>query len=392
MTFRVFIALAITLLTGNGYAQDKSTFRAGNIHIGLVYPVSTNGVDAVNYSNHFSLHALAGVSAAEDGFCASGVGNVILHDGNGVVLGGSANIILGSAGGVSAAGFINYVGETVDGVQAAGFANVTKNCNGLQAGGFSNINLQYLDGAQLGGFANYTNKIDGFQGAGFANISKQANGTQVAGFINVVKKIDGVQVAGYINIAEKVNTQVAGFVNVAGEVKGAQICGFINIADSCAWPVGLVNISRTGEQFIGVTINDNSTTIISFRSGGKYLYGIIGAGVNFSYKRYEPLYAAEAGLGGHIPISKTFRLNAELSVVSLSDYWTTAQITSSFRLLPGIKLGNRVELFGGPTFNYEVSDIHFYQLRRSYNLWEDTRLGYNQAMYIGLLGGLHFDI
>lgn len=391
MTLRVLLALAIMLVTGNGYGQDKTTFKESNAHIGLVYPISTNGLEAINYRNRFSLHALAGVSAGEEGFCASGVGNIILHDGNGFVAGGSANIILGNAQGFQAAGFMNYIGKTANGVQAAGFANVTENSTGLQAAGFANVNLKYLRGVQLGGFANYTDKIDGFQGAGFANVTKKIDGSQISGFVNVAKEVKGIQLAGYVNVAEKVKTQISGFINVAGEVKGAQIAGFINIADSCAWPVGLVNISRKGEQFIGVSIDDNRTTTVALRSGGKYLYGIIGAGVNFSFYN-EPLYSLEAGIGGHIPFSKSFRLNTEIAVTSLSDYWTTAQITSSFRILPALKLGNRVEIFGGPTFNYEVSDIYFTSQKRSYNLWESTDWQYNQALYIGVIGGLQLDI
>lgn len=36
-------------------------------HIGLVYPLSTNGVDAPSVSNNFSVHAIYGISAGESG-------------------------------------------------------------------------------------------------------------------------------------------------------------------------------------------------------------------------------------------------------------------------------------------------------------------------------------
>lgn len=390
MTSRIFAVMVLMLIGNSSFAQEGGKIKESNAHIGLVYPLSTNWVDAYNYKNRFSIHALAGVSASEEGFCASGVANVVRYNANGFIAGGSVNVILENASGFQAAGFVNYIGKHAKGFQAGGFANVVGSGTGFQAGGFANINRKNFRGVQAGGFMNYAKKVNGFQLGGFANVADKVEGAQVSGAVNVAKDIKGAQIAGYINVAKKVHTQVSGFLNIAGEVKGAQVSGFMNIADSCAWPVGFVNISRKGEKYIGVTVDDNLTTMVAFRSGGKYLYGIVGAGANFSYNN-EPLYALEAGIGGHIPLGKSFRINAEISTTTLSDFWTTAQFTSSFRVLPAVKLGKRVELFGGPTFNYESSDTYFPQ-RRSYNIWENNKWGYYQAMYIGVMGGLHFDI
>lgn len=390
MTSRFFAGIVLILTAGNLFAQEGGKIKESNAHIGLVYPISTNGVDAINYKNRFSLHAIAGVSASEEAFCASGVANIIRFNGNGCVLGGSCNIIIENAEGLQAAGFINYIGKSAKGVQAAGFANITGRSKGLQAAGFANINISSVRGAQLGGFINLAKKVNGFQGAGFINLSEKTTGAQVAGFANISGNVKGTQIAGYINKADKVHSQVAGFLNIAGEVKGVQVSGFMNIADSCDFPIGFVNISKKGEKFIGMTIDNNLNTLVTFRSGGRYLYGIVGAGANLSYT--EPLYALEAGMGVHIPLVHGFRINTEISNYVLSDFWTTAQFTATLRVMPAIKLTDRMELFGGPTLNYESSDTYAFPDGRTNNLWKRNQWGYYQSIYVGVLGGLHFDI
>lgn len=420
MTSKIIAGLALVLSTTAVFAQQGGDVKESHVHIGLVYPLSTNGVQAFNYKNQVSLHAIGGASASEEGFCASGVGNVIRYNGNGFIAAGLGNIIMDNAEGVQAAGFLNYVKNNTHGFQAAGFANITGSFEGVQAGGFANINtkatrgaqlggflnmakemdglqaagfanltMKNTEGTQLGGFMNITKDLDGFQAAGFTNLAKNAIGAQVAGFGNNAKDIKGAQVAGFYNIAKDVNTQVAGFINIAKNVNGAQV-GFINIADSSDYPVGIINISKKGEKMIGATVDDNLTTLVTFRSGGKYLYGIVGVGANFRYP--TAVYASEAGIGAHIPLAKSFRINLEAVSTSLSDYWTTVQINSTFRVLGAVKLGQKVELFAGPAFHYTFSnDLMFADSRTNY-LWSHNQKGYYQNIFIGGIAGLHFNI
>jgi len=385
------IALFILLLIGTqSFAQEGGKIKESNAHIGFIYPLSTNWVDAINYKNRFSVHAIAGVSAAEDGFCASGTANIIRYDGNGAVLAGSVNVILDNAKGFQAAGFANFIRNEAIGFQAAGFANITGRSKGLQAGGFANINAGTMRGAQLGGFMNLAKKADGFQGAGFMNIADKVEGTQAAGFCNIAGDVKGVQLSGYFNKAGNVHSQASGFVNIAKNVKGVQVSGFMNIADSCDFPIGFINISRKGEKFLGITVDDYLTSMITFRSGGKYLYGIVGAGVNFVYE--DPAYALEAGIGAHIPLAKHFRINLEMSSTTLSDFWNSVQVNSSFRVMPAVKLGDRFEIFAGPVFHYTFSDDRAYFDSRTNYLWSKAQTGYYQSMHIGGLAGFHFDI
>ncbi len=284
------------------FAQD--TIRP--IHVGLVYPVSSNGVKAGDYTNRFSLHVIAGVSANETAFSMSGAASIVRHDANGVIITGGVNLI----------------GNNATGLQLAGFSNMIKN------------------------------EAKGTQISGFLNLAGSAKGAQIAGFSNIVTgHSSGLQLSGFINRSQDVNVQVSGFMNIAKKVKGVQLAGFINIADSSDYPIGLFNFIKNGEKSISVTVDETMTGMASFRSGGRILYGIVGVGYNFQ-DNDKPLYAAEAGLGAHIRVANHFRVNLEAVNLSLSDFKKGTYMKSALRILPAFRVGNRIELFAGPTINY----------------------------------------
>jgi hypothetical protein len=290
---------------------------------------------------------------------------------------------------LQAAGVVNYTARKTTGMQAAGFLNVANDVSGMQAAGFANVATGEVNGLQAAGFANVaTGEVKGLQAAGFLNIADSAN-TQVAGYINLAEKAQA-QVSGFINIAENVDgAQIAGFVNVAKKVKGVQIAGFINIADSSDCPIGLINIIKNGEMAIGTMMNETGTTLFTFRSGGRKLYGIIGAGGNFT-KGYRA-YALQSGLGMHIPVTKAFRFNAEVTVTSLSDRWWHTDIRSGVKIMPSIRVGC-VEFFAGPSFNYTGSNDLQGVGRVGYSVWRYDSRYYSHDFSIGAEGGVQFHL
>ncbi len=347
---------ALLLLTSfNLFAQ-----LPGKIHVGIIYPLSTNGTSAPLDTNNFSIHLIAGVSAAEHGLTFAGFSNFIRKD----------------AFGSQFAGFSNHIGGRANGTQFAGFANTYGGGNGAQFAGFTNIAHGDVKGAQF---------------AGFANIAKNVKGVQLAGFLNYANSIKGAQFAGFINIANQnvSETQLAGFINIAKKVKGLQIAGFINIADSSDYPIGIINLIKNGEKSIGVSTDETQTTMLSFRSGGKVLYGIIGLGYNF--KNEEEVYAAELGLGAHFFSSKAFSLNTELVATTLESFNVGEYFKTSFRLMPSLKLFKTIGIFGGPSINFlttntdEGKQLYTKNLQTWSNKWGND---YN-ALYIGYTAGLH---
>ena len=301
-----FLTLAIVFLislftTTDSYAQDN---KHSGANIGLIYPLSSNWNNAASQTNNFSFNLIAGVSRAERGISLAGFSNVVRED----------------AKGLQMAGFSNHIGKNAEGVMLAGFMNTYSGGKGTTVGGF-------------------------------ANVARNSSGTQIAGFLNKGGNIASVQVAGFTNIARDVKgAQIAGFLNVAKKVKGIQL-GFINIADSAGSQIGIINIARNGEKSLGITIDENQTTMLAFRSGGKTLYGILGIGYNFDNKRNK--YAFEAGIGAHVVKWNALRVNAELVQGVLESFKDDDQyFKASCRLMPAFKITRSFEIFAGPSLNF----------------------------------------
>jgi len=225
--------------------------------------------------------------------------------------------------------------------------------------------------------------------AGFTNISTGNSGAQIAGFMNwTAKNVSAVQIGGFMNKAADVTgSQIAGFINIARKVKGVQLAGFINIADSSNYPIGIINIVKNGEKSIALTTNQNLTTMATFRSGGKVLYGIIGAGYNFKNK--DEVYAFEAGLGAHFFQSEHFRLNAELIGGSLQNFKRGNYFKSTFQLMPSFRIGPNLEIFAGPSFNFVSTNTEEGKtLQKHYVKTWDKKDNSLHGLFLGYTGGL----
>ncbi|QNK61220.1 hypothetical protein H7F33_11625 [Pedobacter sp. PAMC26386] len=344
----------LTLLTSTTlYAQNKPS----RTHIGLVYPLSSNGKHAPLDSNTFSLNIIAGVSAAEDGFTLAGLTNIIHHTSKGVQI----------------AGFSNHIGQKATGTRVAGFMNLTGESEGVS----------------LAGFLNKSKDMKGAQVAGFLNKSKDVS-AQVAGFTNLADNVKSVQVAGFLNKSKNASSQVAGFMNIAKKVKGVQIAAFMNVADSSDYPIGLINLIKNGEKSLGVSVDDNLTTLLTFRSGGRILYGILGVGYNF--KNDKKVYAAEAGLGAHVYTSQAFRMNIELAAITLEDFKAGEYFKSSIRILPAFKIAPHMEVFGGPTINYvNTNTAEGRELTEKFiSKWDSETSTRFQGIYAGYTVGIQY--
>lgn len=262
-------------------------------NIGLIYPLSSNGSGAARDTNNFSLNLIAGVSASERGVTIAGFSNVIHHD----------------ASGMQVAGFSNHLGGLSNGTLVSGFINTYKGGRGLAI-------------------------------AGFSNVSKENSAVQVAGFLNHSGDLSGLQLAGFLNIARK--------------SKGTQV-GFINIADTAGTQLGIINIAKNAWKSLGMSVDENQTLMLSFRSGGEAIYGIIGVGYNLNNKRSK--YAYEAGIGAHLLKINAFRLNAEMVGGGLEGFKKGEDYAKyTLRLMPALRINSRIELFGGPALNFIDTD------------------------------------
>lgn len=226
-------------------------------HFSFMPPLSSNGINASQYTNGASFSILAGMSANERNFTFASISNVIANE----------------ARGLQFAGISNYIGKQGQGVAFAGITNITKGTY---------------------------------------------KGVQLAGLLNTSKDITGLQFAGLLNIA--------------GKVRGVQFAGLLNIAEESDCPIGLVNIVKRGEMGIALTYDILGNGIVSFRSGGKYTYGIIGFGYNHKLPGNNKT-VAEAGYGVHIPCFSWFQINNEFKVTSTATS-DKPFLNASYSLLP----------------------------------------------------------
>lgn len=347
------------------------------VQVSLIPGLGTHGKMSGQVDNTLSFNLLGGYTAGTKGFEIGGVFNINKKDAKYVQVAGVFNVVAGSSKGLQVGGFSNYVEKSSEGVQIGGFLNKAGNVKGSQIGGFFNAAFDTVEGVQV---------------AGFINVAKAAN-QQTAGFINISEYIEGMQLAGFINIAEKVNgMQLAGFINVAEKVKGVQFAGFINIADSSDCPIGLINIIGNGDASLGVSFDDLGNTIVSLRSGGRILYGLVGMGSNLMATKDKNMYCVEAGLGAHIPISKHFRINGEIAQMTMSDLTSDRFHDNALRLMPAVRFG-RIEAFGGISINYAYYTYRPISLdNETPILWEGNSFAGSSNYRIGYKAGVHFKL
>lgn len=245
-----------------------------------------------------------------------------------------------------------------------------------------------------------TNDAKGFQFAGLSNfIGNNGKGVSFSGLANITKgSYSGFQFAGIINIAKNVNGfQFAGLINRAKNVNGVQFAGIINIAENSDFPIGLINIIKNGEKGIAVTYNELGSTMVTFRSGGKVTYGIIGVGYN--HKVSSRAYTVEAGLGAHINCLSWLRINNELKIASFG-YSNNPFITDSnlsnpvfhvnYSLMPAFRISRHFELFGGPSINYINARNTDSELMPNHSIWKQSSSTRLQQIYVGYQVGVQY--
>ena len=304
----------IILLTVFHLSAQMNQGKYVPFHFSFMPPLSSNGINASQYTNGASFSILAGMSANERNFTFASISNVIANE----------------ARGLQFAGISNYIGKQGQGVAFAGITNITKGTY---------------------------------------------KGVQFAGLLNTSKDITGLQFAGLLNIA--------------GKVRGVQFAGLLNIAEESDCPIGLVNIVKRGEMGIALTYDILGNGIVSFRSGGKYTYGIIGFGYNHKLPGNNKT-VAEAGYGVHIPCYSWFQINNEFKVTSTATS-DKPFLNASYSLLPSFKIKKHYNIFGGASLNYSTTtEMDNQTLFPQNNLWKkhtDNRL---QQLFIGYLVGIQY--
>lgn len=371
---KIIILIISLLLFLNVFSQEDK-FRPVQINFG--FPLSTiNMKEAKSYTNAFSINLLVGISKNERSLSLSCLSNIVAND----------------ATGLQIAGISNHIGNKGYGIAVAGVANTAGFYNGIQIGGISNFTKDSNIGLQIGGIVNYSGSTKGLMLGGIANITKDSNiGLQIGGIVNYSGSAKGLMLGGISNISgDFTGFQFAGVMNVAKNVKGVQFASIINIADDSDFPIAFINIIKNGKMGVSLSYDILNNTVLSFRSGGKYTYGILGVGYNAKVNDGSKIMA-EAGYGIHIPVNHLFEINNEFKATSVGFSNDKTCYNFAYLLAPSVTFWNHYNIFGGVSFNYLNSNYEDSNdlLPKKY-LWSKDTNDNAQRMYIGYQIGLQY--
>jgi len=371
---KIIILIISLLLFLNVFSQEDK-FRPVQINFG--FPLSTiNMKEAKSYTNAFSINLLVGISKNERSLSLSCLSNIVAND----------------ATGLQIAGISNHIGNKGYGIAVAGIANTAGFYNGIQIGGISNFTKDSNIGLQIGGIVNYSGSTKGLMLGGIANITKDSNiGSQIGGIVNYSGSAKGLMLGGISNISgDFTGFQFAGVMNVAKNVKGVQFASIINIADDSDFPIAFINIIKNGKMGVSLSYDILNNTVLSFRSGGKYTYGILGVGYNVKVNDGSKIMA-EAGYGIHIPVNHLFEINNEFKATSVGFSNDKTCYNFAYLLAPSVTFWNHYNVFGGVSFNYLNSNyVDSDNLLPKKYLWSKDTNDNAQRMYVGYQIGLQY--
>ena len=356
-----------------GVSNNRKSLALGAL--GNVVREKAYGLQIAGLSNHVGDMgggvAIAGLSNTSGGsyygMQISGLWNRASEDSKGIMVCGLCNMIGGDYDGLQVGGLSNKAQE-MRGIQVGGLGNISRGMMGLQVAGLGNLSRD-IYGVHLAGLMNISHDAYGLQIAGLANTSRDAYSLQLAGLTNIAEDVCGVQFAGLANIAKKVNgvqlsglvnmakdvdgLQFAGLVNVAKQAKGVQFATILNVAEESNFPIGLINIIKEGDKGVALTYDMLSNAMMSFRSGGKYTYGILGVGYN---TQIEERLVVEAGYGLQIPVCRWLDVNNEFKATTMGYNSGYMRSNFSYLLALSLTLWRHCNLFAGPSINYFMSD------------------------------------
>ena len=372
---KTLLVLFCLLLSFNVFSQEKN-FRPVQINFG--FPLSTINVKkAKEYTNAFSINLLVGISKNERSLALAGISNVIANNATGLQIASVSNHIGNAGYGIEVAGVTNINKGIYNGIQVGGVYNYSGSGNGIAVAGVANMSKGSYNGVQVSGVYNYSGSGNGIAVTGVANMSKGAyNGLQLSGVTNIAGDVKGLQFAGVMNIAKK--------------VKGVQFATILNVAEESDFPIAFINIIKNGKMGVALSYDNMNNTMLSFRSGGKYTYGILGVGYNNKVNDGSNI-VAEAGYGIHIPITNWLEINNEFKATSLGFSNDKVCYNASYLLAPSFTFLNHFNVFGGANFNYLYSNyVNSEDLLPNNYLFEKDNSDNKQRMFIGYQIGLQY--
>lgn len=324
--FLLFIS--VNLFAQNNESQKTSLFQAS-----LAYPIGSNGLSSMDYSNKFSLNILYGLN--------------------------------GGLNGVEIGSILNYNKGDVRGFQLSGVSNFnTGYSRGFLLSGVSTMCLDSASGLFISGVLNYTNQnLKGFQLA----------------TVNIANDISGFQL---------------GVFNYARKLKGAQL-GVINILNNGTegLPIGLFSIVKNGYFELEFTGGEVIYANLNYKMGVEKLYSIYKAG--YSSFKNNPVYSVGFGFGSNVFLSDKHGINIDVTSNSIAynNKWNSKlNLLNKVDLNYKFHVSEKLSLLIGPSINLYVTkekvDNEFGTLNIPYSVYTHEWSGGKVQMWFGLNAGL----
>lgn len=443
----LLIAICTFNFAGSAFAQFSSDLKYRKYRVSLVPGISSNGINAPEYSAKYSLNLIAGYNGGLEGFeigpvninkhfsrgVQIGVYNGTGGDMSGLHLGGLINWSGSHMSGVQIAGLVNGAGGEMSGLQFAGIANISQSSmSGIQMAGIANISGDPLQGIQFSGITNVSKyEMQGIQFTGIANVAgSNFQGIQMAGITNVnnglaqgiifagitnisMDEAQGVFYAGGLNYSRMMQgVAVSGIANVTGQMQGIQIAGLFNVADMGQGiqvgvfnfandfegvPVGLISLYGNGRKNFDLWVSDGGFTHFGFKTGTQSIYNMISIGYNPTITDRD-VWALGWTIGAHRPLEEAWEnerftgyfLNQDFSVQHIQDgaYNEGLNHIYSYRYLMGKEFNNNFSMYAGPTINMLVSKNANNDDYTWYSIHDMTRKGRDYKFWVGLTLGI----
>ena len=441
LDYRKWRLTLINPIGTNGTASPRYTAKYSINFIGG-YHGGLNGLEIgtlYNYNKEYSSgFQIAGLVNATGGY-AEGVGiagllNYAAEDLSGIQVAGFGNFSRNNIEGLQAAGALNYAqGDlsglqgalggniargNVEGAQISGLFNLSeKNMSGLQITGGGNVGLESMEGLMISGLFNAakgdasglfitgganiaTDDMEGLMISSLFNVSSEySSGLMITGGLNYSRYQEGLMISAGANITQEMEgMQFGGILNYATTATGVQV-GVINIAKEFEGAsFGFLSLYGNGRKNFDVRYSDAGFTDIGITTGTHRVYNMAILGYNTSFDRN--VYRFGVGIGLEKNINDSFRkiesdqlfVNQEFTVLHhFEENWSKqTNLIFSYKYLIGNRFNSGLSIYGGPSYNIQVSRVNSANDYTWYSLWSPEWNGRQYRMWVGFTFGIRF--
>ncbi|MEM7152555.1 MAG: hypothetical protein AAF799_06925 [Myxococcota bacterium] len=232
-------------------------------------------------------------------------------------------------------------------------------------------------------------------------------GIQAAQFYNHAHDLRGIQ-TGTINHVHQARGAQFGLLNLSrGQIRGVQF-GLINYAGEADASFALLPVTKKGGVHPEVWTSDTAAINVGIRLPANYTYAFFAGGLHPWGRGQTPSTNVEAGTrrpgtalmagmgyGGHIPVSKQFSIDGDLSAWVVTSGLRAAPPVGSLakaRAMVSWQPRPRFAIWGGPTFNVLVDSTSSAVARPGYGWGSQAYVdsGVRVRWWPGFAAGLRF--